>query len=57
MLSEIFILRLENSLRDAGGQTCPSSGKRFVPIKLPVSHMTSRAHVEREKGLSARFGE
>jgi hypothetical protein len=57
MLAEIFILRMENALRDADGQTGPSSGNRFVPIKLPVSHMADRAPTEVERRFSATLGE
>jgi hypothetical protein len=52
MLAEIFILRIENAIRDADGQTCPSRDKRFVPIKLPVNHMTNRAYAERAGRMS-----
>ena len=37
MLAEIFILRLEAALRNAAGQTSPSSDTRFVPIALAIN--------------------
>ena len=43
MLAEIFMLRLEAVMRN-DGQTCSSSDKRFVPIRLPLT---------RTKGLQA----
>ena len=36
MLAEIFMLRLEAALRNADGQTSPSSDTRFVPAALAV---------------------
>jgi hypothetical protein len=37
MLAEVFILRLEAALRNADGQTSPSSDARFVPLALSVN--------------------
>jgi len=37
MLAEIFMLRLEATLRNANGQTSPSSDTRFTPIALAVN--------------------
>jgi hypothetical protein len=56
MLAEIFILRIENALRVADGQTGPSSDIRFVPIKLPISRMTDRAPTEVARRFSATLG-
>jgi hypothetical protein len=36
MLAEVFILRLEATLRTVGTQTAGSRDSRFVPIQLPV---------------------